>query len=170
MSENQKVQVLTQEVVRRLGNTDEGIDKEDYVRIIDDFCQKLFNSGYKTDQIRKIIVAGIKGWGGKVTRCKNEGRRLRRTANNSQELRLRTKLLGKSSWFKKRTGQKMEDSNKRDGQQRRGRKGKVETVTNTTTIPSSVLFVDQTPGGELASRMKELLKRMVRPVEGRMTV
>ena len=102
MSENQKIQVLPQEGVRRLGNTGDEIHEEDYVKIIDNFCQKLFNSGYGTDQIRKIVVAGIKGWVGKVTRCKNEGRRLRRTAANSQELRLRTKLLGKSSWFKKR--------------------------------------------------------------------
>ena len=60
MGENQKLQVLTQEVIRRLGNTYEGLVNEDYTRIIDDFCQKLFKSGYKEDQIRRIIVAALK--------------------------------------------------------------------------------------------------------------
>ena len=112
-------------------------------------CQKFINSGYKPDHIRRIVVAGIKGWDGKVSRCQKEGRRIRRTASNSHELRLRTKLLGKSSWFKKKTGQKMTENSTRVGQQRKGGRGKVGKVTKTTTTtPSSVLFVDQTQGGE----------------------
>ena len=74
--------------------------KEEYTTILDMFSQKLINSGYVVEQVRRIIVAGIKGWGGKVNRCREEGRRLRRTAKNSMELRMRTKLVGKSSWFK----------------------------------------------------------------------
>ena len=159
MGENQKLQVLTQEVIRRLGNTYEGLVNEDYTRIIDDFCQKLFNSGYKEDQIRRIIIAGIKGWGGKVRRCEEEGRRLRRTAKNSQEQRMRTKLIGKSSWFKKKGGQKVDWYGMKDGQRGGRKKGKVRKI-NTTTTPKSVLFVDQTPGGELACRMRELFNRI----------
>ena len=106
MGEDQKIQVLTQEVVRSLGNTTEGLGEEDYVSILDRFAQKLFNSGYEEDQIRSITLAGIKGWGGRVNRCKQEGRRLRRTAGESSELRMRTKLTGKTSWFKRRGGPK----------------------------------------------------------------
>ena len=160
MGENQKLQVLTQEVIRRLGNTYEGLVNEDYTRIIDDFCQKLFNSGYKEDQIRRIIVAGIKGWGGKIRRCEEEGRRLRRTAKNSQEQRMRTKLIGKSSWFKRKGGRKVDWYGMKDGQNGGGRKGKVRRKVNTTTTPKSILFVDQTPGGELACRMRELFTRI----------
>ena len=60
----------------------------------------------------------------------------------------------------------MTENSTRVGQQRKGGRGKVGTVTKTTTTtPSSVLFVDQTPGGELASRMRELLRR-VEPTTG----
>ena len=159
MSENQKLQVLTQEVIRRLGNTYEGLVYEDYTKIIDDFSQKLFNSGYKMDQIRRIIIAGIKGWGGKVRRCQEEGRRLRRTARDSQEQRMRTKLIGKSSWFKRKGGQKIDWYKMGEGQQKKRKNEKVRKVTTTTT-PKSVLFVDQTPGGELAIRMRELFSRI----------
>ena len=108
MGENQKIQILTQEVVRRLGNTTEGLPDVVYQDIIDGFCQKLYNSVYKEDQIRRIVVAGIRGWGGRITRCLAEGRRVRRTARDSQEQRMRTKLIGKTTWFKKRKEQRRE--------------------------------------------------------------
>ena len=83
-----------------------GLAEEEYTTILDGFSQKLINSGYGVEQVRNIIVAGIKGWGGKVNRCKEEGRRLRRTAKNIMELRMRTKLVGKSSRFKSKRASK----------------------------------------------------------------
>ena len=83
LGENQKIQILTQEMIRRLGNTMEGLEDELYCRIVDDFSQKLYNSGNGEEQIRRIIVAGIRGWGGKIACCKAEGRRIRRTAKDS---------------------------------------------------------------------------------------
>ena len=158
LGENQKVTILTQEVVRRLGNTIEGLPKKDYITIIDRFSQKLVNSGYSADQTRRMVVAGIKGWGGKVLRCKEEGRRLRRTAGNSLGQRLKTKLVGKTSWFRKR-GMVKKDwygaSSKKKTGQRKGSK-----TTTPPSVPRSVLFVDQTPGGELATRLRELLARI----------
>ena len=58
MGENSKIQILTQEVVRRLGNTSEGLPAEVYRGIIDDFAQKLINSGYEREQVRRIISWG----------------------------------------------------------------------------------------------------------------
>ena len=109
MGENQKVQILTQEFVRRLANTKEDLPREEYQTILNMFCQKMYNSGYKEDQIRRVVIAGIRGWGGKTTRCKEQGMRLRRPARESQESRMRTKLLGKSSWFRKGGGSKKKD-------------------------------------------------------------
>ena len=161
MGEDQKIQVLTQEVVRRLGNTTEDLSNEDYVTILDDFSQKLCNSGYGVDQIRRIMVAGIKGWGGRVNRCRQEGRRLRRTARESKELRMRTKLTGKTSWFKKRGGQKRDwyGGTKHHFRSKTDGKGGRST-TIPTSVPKSVIFVEQTPGGELAKRLRELLTRI----------
>ena len=49
---------------------------------MDDFCQKLVNSGYSEDKIRRIVIAGIKRWEGRVK------------GKDSLEKRIRTKLLG----------------------------------------------------------------------------
>ena len=54
-------------------------------------------SCYSEEQMRRIVVAGIRGWGAKVARCGAEGRRVRRTAKDSLELRMRTKLRHSSS-------------------------------------------------------------------------
>ena len=69
--------------------------------------------------------------------------------------------MGKSSWFRKRRNRAKED--KYGGQQKgRGAKDKREEgEKNTTPTPTSVLFVEQTPGGELASRLRELFVRLV---------
>ena len=61
MGENQKVTILTQEVIRRLGNTGEGMRTEIYEDLVDNFSQKLINSGYNEDQVRRIILSGFKG-------------------------------------------------------------------------------------------------------------
>ena len=159
MGENQKITILTQEVVRRLGNTMEGMKREEYEDIIDMFSQKLINSGYQEDQVRRIVVSGIKGWGSKVARCKAEGKRVRRTAKDSLEQRSRTKLLGSATWFKKRgsPANRKDTLGKKRSRINRGGKGAGNTIAS---APRSVLFVEQTPGGELASRLKELFRRL----------
>ena len=45
-----------------MANTMDGLDRGEYVTILDYYCQKLCNSGYKEQQIRRIVIAGIKGW------------------------------------------------------------------------------------------------------------
>ena len=159
MGENQMRQILTQEMVRRLNNTREDLPKEDFKTIIDKYTQKLINSGHGEDQVRSIVIAGIKGWESKVTRCREEGRRVRRTAKVSKESRIKTKLIGKTTWFKKRKGGAEKDWYGKKGARRGGDKKSRETDT-TTTAPKTVIFVEQTPGGELAKRLRELFKRL----------
>ena len=59
----------------------------------------MINSVYGEEQTCRIIVAGIKGWRSKVDRCYKEGKKLRRTAKDSQKQREKDELLGKSNWF-----------------------------------------------------------------------
>ena len=47
--------------MRRLFNTMEELPKEDKWCIIDDYSQKLLDSGYSLDQTRKIIINGVRG-------------------------------------------------------------------------------------------------------------
>ena len=146
-------------MIRRLANTRDDTKKEDFQRIIDRFSQKMKNSGYREDQIRKVMVAGIRGWGAKVKRCQAEGRRLRRTSKDSQGARYRRKLLGKSSWFKKRGGRKKDWYGSKGGRGKEVPKKREPQKTPIST-PRSVLFVEQTPGGELAAKLRELFIRL----------
>ena len=45
MPENIKITTLNQEVIRRMVNTSEMVDEETRIRILDDFAQKIVNSG-----------------------------------------------------------------------------------------------------------------------------
>ena len=90
-------QTLSQEMIRRLLNCSEDLPDEQIQRITDNYAAKLHNSGYNIEQIRKIILSGVKGFGAKKTRCSKDGRRLRRTAQESQGARSKTKLIG-TSW------------------------------------------------------------------------
>ena len=68
LSENIKVNSLTQEVVRILLNCSE--DDEDHVRVkhLNHLSTKLKTSGYNTTYIRKVLVNGIKSYEKKVFR------------------------------------------------------------------------------------------------------
>ena len=50
MPENMKVSSLTQEMIRRLLNTSEDFDDNARLEVIDEYAQKLINSGYGLDQ------------------------------------------------------------------------------------------------------------------------
>ena len=83
MGENPKHQTLSQEMIRRLLNCSEDLQDEQIQMITDNYASKLHNSGYNIEQIRKILLSGVKGYGAKKTRCSIEGKRLRRTAQES---------------------------------------------------------------------------------------
>ena len=112
LCENQKMTILSQEMIRRLAE----LPKQEYVRTLDKFSQKLYNSGYSVAQVRRTILSGIKRWGGKMKRCKEGERWLRRPTKDSLGARLMTKLVGKSTWFKRKGEQ-----NKKVGEQQGGR-------------------------------------------------
>ena len=43
------------------------------VSIVDNYSQKLVNSGFKGEQLQKIIVNGVKGYESKLRRCVDQG-------------------------------------------------------------------------------------------------
>ena len=52
MEENNKIQILVNDMVRRLANTDPRQGKEEHCRVVDMFAQKLLTSGYSQDQAK----------------------------------------------------------------------------------------------------------------------
>ena len=77
-------------------NTCEGLPGEEYIKISDNYADKLKNSGYRVEQIRKIMLTGIKGYGAKKTRREQTGKPLRRTAEESQGANMKNKLVEKA--------------------------------------------------------------------------
>ena len=103
MEENSKMKTLSNDLIRRLLKTSERLGLEDRIKVVDKYSQKLLNSGCKLEQVRTIVVNGVKGYERKVKESKRPGgRRLHRTSAESRGARIRKKLLDKTEWFKKR--------------------------------------------------------------------
>ena len=158
MGENTKIQILSQDLIRRMMNSSELLGNGEKKRIIDQYTEKLLRSGYSKDQTRRIIMNGIKGYEGKRRRRAAEGRPMRSTAAKSRGRRYKEKLMGKSTWFRKR---RVEDvPTERRNHRKTGKPSSKEQKPKEQLPTRSVIFVDNTEGGELATRMKDLMRRL----------
>ena len=76
------------------------------------------------------------------------------TLHHHQVPHLHKKLIGKSSWYKKRAADEETKTQGRGQCVEKTKKGVVDDLLKTR----AVLFVEQTPQGELAKKMKEQLQ------------
>ena len=56
--------------------------------VIDNFGQKMLNSGHSLEETRRNLISGLKGWKSKVARSKKQGMPLHRTAKQEKHLQL----------------------------------------------------------------------------------
>ena len=120
---------------------------------MDNYTQKLLNSGYQGETLQRIITNGIKGYENKLRRCKQDGRKLHRSSIDSQGARIRKKLLAKSNWFRKK---KSKEENAREPTNKGRSQGSFgESRYNEAPVVRTILFVEQSPKGELARRLRE---------------
>ena len=70
MAERQKMDILSNELVRRLSNIGGNIGQYEIDQVIDHFTQQLVNSGYLRKQVYEIISSGLKGYENKIERRK----------------------------------------------------------------------------------------------------
>ena len=167
MDENSKMKILANDLTRRLLNTSESLGLEDRVKVVNDYSQKLLNSGYGQEQVRRIIINGIKSYERKFEESMRAGgRKLHRTSGESSGLRNRKKLLDKSEWFKRKRPAKREEQDDRhqpkprSGQRCMEQQLKAGPISHNNLQTRSVLFVEQTPGGKLAKDIREVLTRL----------
>ena len=86
MEENIKIKPLSNDLIRRLLNTSERLGLEDRIKVVDKYSQKLLNSGFKIEQVRTIVVNGVKGYERKVKESRRPGgRRLHRNLQRAEE-------------------------------------------------------------------------------------
>ena len=161
MEEKVKYKILSNDLVRRMLNCMEELGDEEKRRNIDRYGQKLLNSGFNREQVVRILVAGLRCYDRKVARCKTKGFKLYRTAKDSSKPRQMKKLLGARDWYRRKRSREddepLPESNKRgrwegEGAHQPREEGEVDM--------RSVIFVEYTPGGALAKRIREVLGRL----------
>ena len=149
MAERQKMDILSNELVRRISNVGESIGQEEVDKIIDHFTQQLVNSGYERRQVYEIITSGLKGFENKKYRRIKARERFYRRAVDTLEERTMKKLTEKTNWFKKK-------KKKQEKFKKKCNREKYETGEMTEGA-KAVITVPHTWGGLLAKllRLKE---------------
>ena len=109
MGEDSKVQILSNDLIRRLKNNSEDLGAGAKRKIVDQYAKKLRTSGWSMEQTRRIITNGIKGYESMRRRCVEQGKRLHKSSEESKGARTRKKLLGKSNWFRSNKSNKQQE-------------------------------------------------------------
>ena len=171
LPEKSKISSLSNDMLRRMKNVSELLDQETRNIVVDNYARRLLMSGYKRDQVRQIAEAGLSGYE-RVVKLASQGKtRIHRSVASTSAARYKKKLVGKSTWFLGKAGAGADQSEEGEGQtdqteragavadhnkkdevkadhtEKAGAKADLQTIT--------VLFVAQTPNGELASRLKK---------------
>ena len=109
VAQHQKVQILSNEVIRRLSNVNHlRIPVEEISKVMEVFIGEMKTSGYDRGETREVVTFGIIGWQRKVKRKEEEGR-FYRSAKSTLNQRCRKKLLEKTSWYKKKRKREEDD-------------------------------------------------------------
>ena len=81
MGEQQRMAILSNELVRRLSNISISKVGEEMHGVIDHYTTQLKQSGYDRGQAREIVCCGVTGWQRKIKRREREGRGIYRHAS-----------------------------------------------------------------------------------------
>ena len=125
LSENTKMATMNAEIVRRMMNVSENLPIQERTVVLDNVAQKLTNSGYNMDEIRKGMVGALTGYERKLEASKKSPKEkgykpLHEGAEGSHGKRMRKKLTGKSSWFKKPETERKTQEDNTGGVENRG--------------------------------------------------
>ena len=96
---------MNQELVRRMLHTSEDLAMEERVMVVDDYCQKLTDSGYLADQMRKVITRGLTGYERRrnlsmLEPTDRKYRPLHESRHHNAKGRRIAKMMSKQNWFK----------------------------------------------------------------------
>ena len=101
MSVQQKVQILANELTRRLSNINQDrTTQEEHYRVIEQFTQELRNSEYNHRTAQEIVISGTRGHRTRIMRRTAGGQEFYRPAHRTVGIRPRKKLLGRENWYK----------------------------------------------------------------------
>ena len=147
MSNKTKIQILSQDLVRRMLNVGDNVSQDERNKIVDDYTDRLIRSGYSEAQVRDIIVSGLTGYERKKTKAANEKAPLHRPAATTLNIRLHKKLTERENWFK---------NQKQKEQKATKTKNKHENETAVTIPVVSVMFTPFTPESQLLQKLRKV--------------
>ena len=112
MDRRQKYGILSQELIRRLGNISEGKgEQEEHISVVEGYTRQLKRSGYNFKETKEIVRSGYIGFKRKKERRQKLGIPMHREGRNTIVVRTRKKLLDKRMWYRREKGE--EDSKKK---------------------------------------------------------
>ena len=102
MGTQQKIQILANELTRRLSNVNTRISEntKEKTRIIEQYTKELKNSEYPARTAKEIIKSGIRGYKTRLTRRTASGQEFYRAAHRTINTRVKKKLLSRENWYK----------------------------------------------------------------------
>ena len=115
LNENSKNQILANDLVRRLANTDDRQPNSVKEAVLDQFARKALTSGYSVIQTRRIVLNGLRGWERKKLRRTQDGLRIFRTGKESLSSRIKKKTTAKTTWFRKKGRKNIQEFKLKDG-------------------------------------------------------
>ena len=157
MSEQQKMSILSNELIRRLSNiNDEETSDDEKIVVLESYIKEMKTSEYGRKQIKESLVSGVVGWRRKQARRKTSGEDFYRSGKSTLSGRCRRKLMEKTTWYKPKRKREEEDDEFESPvkRQKMSRNWKAEKPPKNAKI-KAVLFVPYTPGSELAKRLRE---------------
>ena len=169
MSQQQKIQILANDIVRRLSNVNVGeVPKEDISMIMEIAIRELKTSGHKRKEVSEIVCSGMTGWMRKLKRRREEGE-MYRPAYKTLAGRCKKKLLENTNWYKVRRKrdrdefeeiEKGEDSEGEKGgdwkrRKKNGDKGVEKKVRKIEPKAKAVFFIPYTHNSLLAKQLRE---------------
>ena len=170
MAQTQKMSILSNEMVRRLSNINHlGVEKEEILKVGEQFIRELKVSGYNRKEAREIVVSGMTGWQRKIKRREEDGGEMYKNARSTLPKRCRKKLLEKTNWYKKRKRDSEDDGEKylEDGERRGGGRKKIKKERinkqrmDDGNKVKAVMFVPYTTNSELAKQLREAEEKLL---------
>ena len=164
VSSQQKIQILANELTRRLLNINiENNKQEEYNLVVEQLTRELKNSEYKYETAWEIIISGIRCWKRRVTQRQENGQELYRSAAKTLRTRTRKKLLTRENWYKtennennteKTMSRTSGNTNNTNNNMKNKKHKKQEKQAQNTTL-RAVMFIPYTPNGELAKILRD---------------
>ena len=176
MSMQQKIQIESNELARRLGNVDKNRNNQQEInKIIEQFTQEIKNSEYTHNTAREIITSGIRCWKTRIARKEMKGQEMYRPAHKTLKARAHKKLMLRETWYKAKNEEQEQAhfSKSRSVRPPRGSSSPgnpPETRKNTNkctqqqekSTVKSVMLVPHTPGSELTKLLRENEENLLR--------